>query len=185
MIKFIFVVVLFFSTQLLSHGPRAIGPEGWEQVTPQEINVSVYDQILNSIEPLGFKGHGNVGAGVDGEILFWNAEKLCGLVTFIRVYDFEWAADASGFLGEKLKKLVHDVQDELPNQILDDYCSLYNPQKEDIKFQSELIEIITKKKGMKGHKEIVRFQKFKYDDNLNCLFYAGGLRPLWRDTLKD
>ena len=102
-----FVVVLFFSTQLLSHGPRAIGPEGWEQFPPQEINVSVYDQILNSIEPLGFKGHGNVGAGVDGEILFWNAEKLCGLVTFIRVYDFEWAADASGFLGEKLKKLCN------------------------------------------------------------------------------
>ena len=175
--KVVFIMILLFSSKLLSHGPTVIGHDGWSKTHPSELNVSVYDPILNSIEPQGFKGHGNVGAGIDGEVLFWDTKEICGLVSFVRVYDYEWAADASGFLGEKLKKLVHNVQDELPNQILNNYCSLYNPEKEDRKFQSELIEIITKKKGTKGHKEIVRYQQFKYDNNLTCLFYAGGLQP--------
>ena len=40
------------------------------EVSPEEINVSVYDPILNTMDPIGFKGHGNVGAGVDGELLY-------------------------------------------------------------------------------------------------------------------
>ena len=175
--KFIFLLVLFFSSKLLSHGPVVIGPNGWTQVPPQEVNASVFDPILNSRDPIGFRGHGNVGTIVDGEALFWDNEDFCSLVVFLRVYDFNWAFDASGFLGEKLKKLIHDTQDEMPNQMLKSYCSLYNPEKEDIKFQSEIIELITKRKGIKGHKEIVRQQQFLYNDDLNCLFYAGGLKP--------
>ena len=64
--KFIFLLVIFFSPQLLSHGPIVIGQDGWKQVPPQEVNVSVFDPILNLSEPIGYKGHGNVGAGVDG-----------------------------------------------------------------------------------------------------------------------
>ena len=175
--KIILLLVLFFCSQSLSHGPIVIGKNGWKQVPPKEVNVSMFDPILNSIEPIGYKGHGNVGAGVDGEALFWDNKEVCGLVAFLRVYDFNWAFDASDFLGAKLKKLVHDVQDEMPNQMLKSYCSLYNPDKEDIKFQSELIELITKKKGIKGNKEIVRQQQFKYNNDLNCLFFAGGLNP--------
>ena len=34
-------------------------------------------------------------------------------LAYVRVYDFAWAFDASGFLGGKLKKLIHEIQDEM------------------------------------------------------------------------
>ena len=40
---------------------------------------------------------------VDGEALVWDNEDFSSLVAFLRVYDFNLAFDASGFLGEKLK----------------------------------------------------------------------------------
>ena len=174
---FIFILIFLITKIAIAHGPVIIGHDKWMEVSPEEINVSVYDPILNTMDPIGFKGHGNVGAGVDGELLLWDNDQFCALVAYVRVYDFAWAFDASEFLGGKLKKLIHDIQDEMPTQILDKYCSLYSPENEDRKFHSNLIEIISKKKGVKGNKEIVRYQQFIFDNKLKCLFYSGGLVP--------
>ena len=91
-------MIVLFSSKLLSHVPTVIGHDGWSKTHPSELNVSVYDPILNSIEPQGFKGHGNVGAGIDGEVLFWDTKEICGLVSFVRVYDYEWQLTHQDFL---------------------------------------------------------------------------------------
>ena len=69
---FIFILIFLITKIAIAHGPVIIGHDKWMEVSPEEINVSVYDPILNTMDPIGFKGTASGNLALTGGTLSGN-----------------------------------------------------------------------------------------------------------------
>ena len=179
----IFSLILLFSTKNFAELPTSLNHNLWKEIPPANAKVNFYDELLltviprvwNNVSPHG----GNLGTKIEAEVMIWEGKDFCAHVFYDRTFDPLWAYDAAWIQGANLTNIWKQSSNSKKTPFFKEKCALFDSESpasgKNEGYNSRLTNI-GKKKGMKGHKNPVRYQRFDYiNPPFKCLFIAGGL----------